>query len=95
MAAKCLYRNGLSIVITGFNGLLLSIETIVLFSACLAKKSEEATPISSPAFQSTFYINVIFVAPASAVVSSIVHAGSLGGPCISSVQYLHAITLFP
>jgi hypothetical protein len=82
-------------VITGFKGLVLSIAKIVLFSEFLPLKSVVAIPISSPAFQSTCWNNVIFDSPAYTVESKSVHAGYLGTPCKSSVQYLHPITLFP
>jgi hypothetical protein len=54
-------------VITGLFGFELLIAVIVLFSACLPEKSVEATPISSPTYQSTGSHIVMEVAPTSAV----------------------------
>lgn len=80
---------------TGFSATDLSIAAIVLFSPSRPLKLVAAIAIYSPATQSTAALNLIVVAPGSAVSLSTVHVGVLCTPCISRVLCFTAIHLFP
>jgi hypothetical protein len=57
--AKCLKSKGVSSVITGRSGLVLSIDEILLYSPSRPLKLVAAIAISSPATQSTAEFRVI------------------------------------